>query len=163
MQDGLVAGVAQFYGVGAHLLGQRLPNLGRYVCADVHRAAVAHDEYGLAALGRHLGEVVLQLQLDVKRRFLGLKEQGLVLCQVVDAGAAEHRGHLGDGKHLEAQAAEVLDDLCHRRRLARAGATRQHNLSDFIGDFISHLSFGFISQKESQRYTQSSTPTTFPS
>ena len=59
--------------------------------------------------------------------------------QVVDAGAAEHRGHLGDGKHLEAQAAEVLDNLCHRRRLAGARAASQHNLSDFIGDLISHL------------------------
>ena len=147
VQDGLVAGIAQLHGVGAHLLGQRLPDLGRYVCADVHRAAVAHDEYGLAALGRHLGEMIFQLQLDVKRRFLGLKEQGLVLCQVVDAGAAEHRGHLGDGKHLETQAAEVLDDLCHRRRLAGAGATGQHNLSDFIGDFISHFSFGFYFTK----------------
>ena len=42
-----------------------------------------------------LGEVVLERQLDIQCRFLGFKEQGLVLCQVVDAGAAEHRGHLG--------------------------------------------------------------------
>ena len=151
VQDGLVAGIAQLHGVGAHLLGQRLPDLGRDIGADVHRAAVAHDEYGLAALGGHLGEMIFQLQLDVKRRFLGLKEQGLVLCQVVDAGAAEHRGHLGDGKHLEAQAAEVLDDLCHSRRLARAGAAGQHNLSDLIGDFISHFLVSvWFSQKKAK-------------
>ena len=150
VQDGLVAGIAQLHGVGAHLLGQCFPDLGRDIGADVHRAAVAHDEHGLAALGRHLGEVVLKCQLDVQCRFLGLKEQGLVLGQIVDTGAAEHRGHLGDGEHLEAQAAEVLDNPGHRRRLASAGATGQHNLSDFIGDLISHLvndNSGFTKRK----------------
>ena len=66
------------------------------------------------------------------------------------AGAAEHRGHLGDGEHLEAQAAEVLDNPGHRRRLAGTGATGQHNLSDFIGDLISHLvndNSGFTKRK----------------
>ena len=59
--------------------------------------------------------------------------------QIVDAGAAEHCWHLWDGEHLETQAAEVLNNPGHRRRLARAGATGQHNLSDFIGDLISHF------------------------
>jgi hypothetical protein len=59
--------------------------------------------------------------------------------QVVHASAAEHRGHLGDGKHLEPQAAEVFDDPCHGSGFTGARATCQHNLGDFIGDLISHF------------------------
>jgi hypothetical protein len=44
----------------------------------------------------------------------------------------------------------VLDDACHRSRLAGARTAGQHDLRDFISDFISHYAndnFGFTKRK----------------
>ena len=107
--------------------------------------------------------MILERQLNVEGRFLGFKEQGLVLCQVVDAGAAEHRGHLGDGEHLETR----LLKCSMMRAIAVVLPAHGPPVSTILVILSVILANGCylkkFSQKESQRYTQSFTPTTFPS
>ena len=136
VKHSVVARVAQLLDGDVHLLGYRLPGLGTQVYRDVHRAAVTHQQHRLLALGGDGGKAVLDVELHLQRRFLGLIELCLVLCQVVNAAHGKHRRHLGDGIHLIAQVGEMLHHLSQRGGLTSARAASEHHFCYFAHRYI---------------------------
>ena len=99
-----IISTAQLAAGVALLRDDAIPDVRGEIGGDVHRAAVADDEHGLVERLGHAKETVLQLHLGAEGGLLPLEEEILVRREVVHARLSEHRGHLGDGKHLIAKA-----------------------------------------------------------
>ena len=109
-----------------------MPHLRGKISRDVHHTAVAHQQRRFLALLRHFHKEVFKLHLRAQGSFLGLVEEFLIVSEIINTGMAKHGGHFRDGKNLETEFGEMLNNLGKCGGLAGTRPSGEDDFSDFI-------------------------------
>ena len=110
VEHGIIAGSE--LGIGVTLFrDDAIPEFGREIGRNIHRAAVAYDDNRLVQRLRHAGKAVFQSYLGEESSLLSLEEKLLVLGEIVHARLGEQGRNLRNGKDLVAQTRKMFNHL----------------------------------------------------